>query len=106
MNPAPGLREPPLDRWADAGESRAVAAVAPARLRAQIATRMPAAHAGLDTEDVLRAVAGRFDWPLAELGDLLRSLDEARFGHTAFPDTTGLARWAEAMAPRLVAEAA
>ena len=54
----PDCREPPLDRWADAGESRAVASVATARLRAQIATRMPAAHAGLDTEDVLRAVGG------------------------------------------------
>lgn len=104
--PSPGLREPPLDRWADAGESRAVASVATGRLRGLIALRVPAAHAGLDTEDLLRAVAGRFDWPLAELGDLLRSLDEARFGHTPFPDATGLARWAEELAPRLVPEAA
>ena len=98
--------EAPLERWADAGESRAVASVATGRLRSVIAERMPAAHVGLDTEDVLRAVAMRADWPLAELGDVLRSLDEARFGHTAFPDAIGLARWVEELAPRLVQEAA
>jgi len=104
--PTPGFDGPPLERWADAGESRAVASVATSRLRALIAARMPAAHPALDTEDLLRAVAGRLDWPLAELGDLLRSLDEARFGETAFPDAPGLARWADELAPRLVPEAA
>lgn len=103
---ATGARTAPLERWADDGESRAVASVATSRLRSLIASRVPAAHAGLDTEDLLRAVAGRTDWPLAELGDLLRSLDEARFGRTPFPDATGLARWAEELAPRLVAGAA
>ena len=98
--------EPPLERWADAGESRAVASVAAARLRAGIAARMPSAHPGLDTEDLLRALAQRADWPLTELADLLRALDEARFGHTAFPDALGLARWADELAPRLVPEAA
>jgi hypothetical protein len=67
---------------------------------------MPAAHAGLDTESLLQAVAARTDWPLGELGDVLRSLDEARFGHAAFPDAIGLARWVEELTPRLVPEAA
>jgi hypothetical protein len=101
-----GTAVPPLDRWADAGETRAVASVAAQRLRALIAARMPAAHPGLDTEDLVEVIAGRADWPLGELGDLLRSLDEARFGATAFPDAAGLARWAEELAPRLVPEAA
>ncbi|HUR94729.1 MAG TPA: hypothetical protein VMY76_09110 [Gemmatimonadales bacterium] len=96
----------PLERWADAGETRAVAAAATTRLRDLIAARIPAAHPGLDTEHLLGAVAVRSDWPLAELGDLLRSLDEARFGDRAFPDAIGLARWADELAPRLVAEAA
>jgi hypothetical protein len=104
--PTPGPANAPLDRWADAGETRAVASVATARLRALIADRMPAAHAGLDTESLLQTIAARADWPLAELGDVLRSLDEARFGHTAFPDAIGLARWVEELAPRLVQEAA
>lgn len=104
--PLPGPDEAPLDGWADAGETRAVASVATARLRGLIAARMPAAHTGLDTEAVLQAIAGRADWPLAELGDVLRSLDEARFGHTPFPDAIGLARWVDELAPRLVPEAA
>lgn len=99
--PGPGMSEPPLDRWADVGESRAVAAVAVTRLRAAVAAAMPEAHEGLDTEELLHIVRGRFDWPLAELGDLLRSLDEARFGVTPFPDAVGLARWADELAPRL-----
>ena len=102
------LREvpPPLDRWSDAGESRAVAAVATRRLRSVIADRMPAAHTGLDTEDLLRVTARRGDWPLAELRDLLRALDEARFGHAAVDDVVGLARRADELAPRLAPEAA
>ena len=102
----PPLAKEPLERWADAGESRAVASVATTRLRGLIAARMPAAHPALDTEGLLRAVAGRLDWPLAELGDVLRSLDEARFGKAAFPDAVGLARWADELAPRLVQVAA
>jgi hypothetical protein len=98
--------EPPLARWADAGESRAVVSAVTSRLRALIAARLPAAHPGLDTEDLLRAVAVRADWPLAELAELLRSLDEARFGRAAVADALGLARRADALAPRLVPEAA
>ena len=104
--PLPGPDHAPLDRWADAGETRAVASVATARLRGLIAARMPAAHVGLDTESLLQVIGGRADWPLAELGDVLRSLDEARFGHTPFPDAIGLARWVDELAPRLVPEAA
>jgi len=97
---------PPLDRWSDAGESRAVAAIAARRLRSAIAARMPAAHTGLDTEDLLEIAARRGDWPLAELTNLLRALDEARFGHAAVADAVGLARRAEELAPRLAPEAA
>ncbi len=104
--PHPGPDEAPLDRWADAGESRAVASVATARLRSLIAARMPSAHPGLDTASLLQAVACRADWPLTELGDVLRSLDEARFGDTTFPDAVGLARWVDELGPRLVPEPA
>ncbi|HET8836425.1 MAG TPA: hypothetical protein VFN08_16990 [Gemmatimonadales bacterium] len=102
------LREapPPLDRWSDAGESRAVAAIAARRLRSVIATRMPAAHTGLDTEDLLRVTSRRGDWPLAQLADLLHALDEARFGHATVADAVGLARRADELAPRLTPEAA
>jgi hypothetical protein len=100
--PSPGADQvAPLERWADAGESRAVAAVATGRLRGLIADRMPEAHTALDTEALLRVVDRRADWPLAELGDVLRSLDEARFGNASFPDAIGLARWADELSPRL-----
>ena len=104
---AGGPTHPPLERWADAGESRAVAAAATRRLRSLLAARVPAAHPGLDTEAAMAELrAARPDWPLEELGDLLRSLDEARFGHTAFPDAIGLARWAGELESRLTREAA
>jgi hypothetical protein len=102
-----GPAKPPLERWADAGESRAVAAAATSRLRAALAARLPGALPSLDTEAVLAHVAEqRPDWPAAELGDVLRALDEARFGTGTLPDAMGLARWAAELEPRLVREAA
>ena len=102
-----GPAKPPLERWADAGESRAVAAVATSRLRAALAARLPGALPSLDTEAVLAHIAEqRPDWPSAEVGDVLRALDEARFGNRALPDAIGLARWAAELEPRLVREAA
>ncbi len=102
-----GPAKPPLERWADAGESRAVAAAATSRLRAALAARLPGALPSLDTEAVLAHVAEqRPAWPSAELGDVLRALDEARFGNGALPDAMGLARWAAELEPRLVQEAA
>jgi hypothetical protein len=48
----------------------------------------------------------RPDWPSSELGEVLRALDQARFGTGALPDAMGLARWALELEPRLVQEAA
>ena len=104
---AGGSAKPPLERWADAGESRAVAAAATSRLRNAMAARLPGALPSLDTEAVLAYVADqRPDWPAAELGKVLRALDEARFGNGTLPDAMGLARWAADLEPRLVREAA
>jgi hypothetical protein len=84
-----------------------VATAATARLRAALAARISTALPSLDTEEVLATVARqRPDWPLAELGDVLRRLDEARFGSGALPDSMGLARWASDLEPRLSREAA
>jgi hypothetical protein len=83
--------EPPLARWADAGEYRAVASVSAIRLRAAVAERVAAAHAGLDTERVLAALAAAHpEWPLDEIGDLLRALDDARFGSRPAADVLEL----------------
>jgi hypothetical protein len=99
--------EPPLARWADAGEYRAVANISAGRLRAAVAQRVSAAHPGLDTERLLAELAAsRPNWPLQELGDLLRALDDARFGLTASPDALGLSRSTLELRDRLLREAA
>jgi hypothetical protein len=105
--PSPDLPEPPLARWADAGEYRAVANVAASRLRSAVAERVGSAHSGLDTERLLAELAAaRPHWPLAELGELLVALDNARFGLTASSDALELSRSTLALRDRLLREAA
>jgi hypothetical protein len=105
--PAQPVPDPPLERWADAGEYRAVANVSAARLRAAVAQRVTAAHPGLDTERLLAELAAvRPDWPLEELGDVLRALDDARFSLTASPDTLRLSRTSFELRERLLRDAA
>jgi len=108
--PLAALMDPgraPLERWAGAGEGRAVAAVATVRLRGAIARGAEGASPALDTETLLAHLrATRPDWPLGELADLLHALDRARFGVAAADDPVGLARRAAELEPRLRAEAA
>jgi hypothetical protein len=103
----PDLPEPPLARWADAGEFRAVANVAASRLRSAVAQRVASAHSGLDTERLLAEVAAaRPNWPLEELAELLLALDNARFGLTTSSDALELSRSTLALRDRLLREAA
>jgi hypothetical protein len=103
----PELPEPPLSRWADAGEYRAVASVAAARLRAAVAERVASAHPGLDTERLMAELAAaRPHWPLDELGKLLVALDNARFGLTTSTDALELSRSTLELRDRLLREAA
>lgn len=100
--PGPATRPVPLDRWADSGESRAVAASVTSGLRATIARHTPSAHRGLDTETLLTQLAAeRPEWPLADIGALLRALDEARFGAGRETDVTRLVRGAADLESRL-----
>jgi hypothetical protein len=99
--------EPPLARWADAGEYRAVANISAVRLRNAVAQRVAAAHPGLDTERLLSELAAvKPDWPLSELGEILRGLDEARFGVAPAADALELSRSSISMRARLLGEAA
>jgi hypothetical protein len=103
----PVIIDPPLSQWADDGEYRAVANIAAARLRAAVAQRVIAAHPGLDTERLLSALAAaRPDWPLRELGELLRALDDARFGQVGSSEVLDLSRSSTEMQERLRREAA
>ena len=110
MPPLPPMRDlpdPPLIRWADAGEYRAVANVAAIRLRAAVAQRVAAAHTSLDTERLLAELAAaRPEWPLAELGELLRDLDDARFGQAGLSNVLELSQSTLALRDRLLREAA
>ena len=102
-----GALEPPLARWADAGEHRAVANVATAQLRATVAERVPAAHAGLDTDRVIAELAAaRPEWPLDDMGNLLRALDGVRFGSTPSSAALGLSRSTRELRDRLPRDAA
>jgi hypothetical protein len=107
----PALRldglELPLARWADAGEYRAVANVAAARLRTTVEQRLASAHSGLDTERVLAEIAAaRPEWPLQELSELLRSLDDVRFGLVPSSEALRLSRSSIEMRDRLLRDAA
>lgn len=74
---APG---PPVARWSEAGEERAVAAAASVRLRAAIARHVPEAHPALDAQDCLALLAAaRPKWPLDELARLMHQLETTRF---------------------------
>lgn len=94
--------ELPVERWAEAGEARAVVGAAVERLRALIAERIPLARPELDPEECLVVVAAaRPDWPLAGLGDLLRALDAARFASGPDGDALELHRRAAELEGRL-----
>jgi hypothetical protein len=84
-----------------------VANVSAIRLRTAVAERVSAAHPGLDTERLLSELAAvRPEWPLVELGDLLRALDEARFGLASPTETLDLSRSSAELRDRILREAA
>jgi len=103
----PEALQAPLERWADAGEYRAVANVATARLRAAMEQRVASAHPGLDTERVLAEIAAtRPEWPLEELSELLRELDNVRFGLVPSAEALRLSQATLEMRDRLLRDAA
>ncbi len=103
----PDALELPLARWADAGEYRAVANVAAARLRAAVEQRVASAHSGLDTDRILAEIAAvRPEWPLQELSELLRALDDVRFGLMPSSEALRLSRSTIEMRDRLLRDAA
>lgn len=93
-HPAPSAAETaaPLTEWTEAGEPRAVAAVAAHGLRSAIVARLPGAGPGLVTARLLRVVEEqRPQWPAAEIARVLRGLDAAQFAESS---TVGVAELA------------
>ncbi len=93
---------PPLERWADAGETRAVAAAVIARLRSVLVAGADDMSEQLDTKTLIAELSHSHpEWPLDELHAVLRDLDLARFGDSSEADVLALARRAERLEPRL-----
>jgi hypothetical protein len=65
------------------------------------------AHSGLDTERILAEIAAvRPEWPLQELSELLRGLDDVRFGLVPSSEALRLSRSTIEMRDRLLRDAA
>lgn len=78
---------PPLDQWMAAGESRAVATYVADRARRVLEEVEPAAGRHLDVSEAIAVLgAKRSAWPVAELADVLRTLDRSRFAPAAPAD--------------------
>lgn len=103
--PAADTSGVPFARWAEAGEQRAVLAAAATVLRTVITGAVPEARPGLDTTAVLAVLSERRpDLPLAEVEQILRELDSARFAPAAVGDAADVARRAAALAERIASE--
>ncbi len=84
--------DPPVMRWIAAGEHRAVATVAMHRVRNGVARLVPQAGQSLYIEEWLRVIeTQRLDWPLRELGDVMRALERASFAPAIPSDVIALA---------------
>ena len=102
--PAPIGGEPEVvdARWLAAGEPKAVAARAAARLRTAVAGVVPEAHAALSTEECLDVVAARApEAPLRDLREVLTALDQVGFATAHGADVGVLAERARALAAAL-----
>jgi hypothetical protein len=70
----------PVERWAAAGEGRAVVASAAMALRNRITSLLPSAAPAMEPAELMDLISReRPAWPLVELGELLSELELARF---------------------------
>jgi hypothetical protein len=95
---------PPLEEWTEAGEPRAVAAVAARGLRAAMLSHLPGMPQGLVASRLMRVVAEqRPSWPVAELGEVLGGLEAVQYASASGTDVLELTRRAAALHRRLEA---
>lgn len=103
---APAATPIPVERWAAAGEARSVMALAAARLRDAIRSADPDMHDGLDTASCVALIAERHPgWPVAEIGETLRSIDALRFAPGTTEEALAVYQRANALAARIGAPA-
>lgn len=95
---------PPIEEWHEAGESRAVAAVAARQLRAVMLSHLPGMPQGLVAGRLIRVVAEqRPAWPIQELGEVLGGLEAVQYASVPAGDVLALARRADALRQQLEA---
>jgi len=93
---------PPLAEWGEAGEPRAVAAVAARSLRAVILGQLPGVPQGLVASRLIRVVEEqRPQWPSDELGTVLRALEAAQYSAATPGEVLALAERAGALKKQL-----
>jgi hypothetical protein len=93
-----------LAEWGEAGEGRAVAAVAAQALRGTIVRQLPGAGPGLVTARLIRVFEEqRPKWPTADLSRVLRALDAAQFAADPSVDVMALVAEAQALQRQLEA---
>ncbi|MFQ5550676.1 MAG: hypothetical protein ACE5FJ_05515 [Gemmatimonadales bacterium] len=82
----------PLTRWADLGETRAVASVANSRLRSFLAERTSQASNSLTTAECMEVLRNfGEDLPVREIEELLRALDNVSFAPAVASDVLRIA---------------
>jgi hypothetical protein len=92
----------PIREWAEAGESRAVAAAAARVLRATITSQVRGTPAGILTARLIRVVhEQRPAWPSEEITSVLEGLEAAQFGRSPVKEVIALAERAGAIQRQL-----
>ena len=88
----------PLARWINAGEARAVAAIASERLRERLAALEPRASRTLASGECIAALEeARPEWPMRSLSELMLSLERARFAPAVASDVAILLTQVDAL---------
>jgi hypothetical protein len=102
LKPATSPGTVDLAEWAEAGEHRAVAAVAARTLRDAILERLPGVPQGLVTSRLIRVVTEqRPAWPVDQIATVLRSLEAVQYAEAPGADVVRVAERAGTLARQL-----
>jgi len=92
----PDMVEPPVERWIQAGEPRAVAALAMARIRERLQELAPETNLAMSNGEVLTVLNEKHPtWPTGDLSDALLSLERASFAPAVASDVMAIVESAE-----------
>jgi hypothetical protein len=98
----PAAASVPTGEWAEAGESRAVAAALARGLRATLTASVRGLPPGLVTSRLIRVVKEqRPSWPSEEIAKVLQALDAAQYAESPVMEVSALAERAGAIQRRL-----